>query len=255
MTTNIILPLFAINKNILLYGEPWTYIYRNEERIPELIAEKSNDQMITTGYEENLPGDIGFYFQLPVPSDACVVIRKDGKELRVLNAGGFYKFTLDFYTTPKVMAENAFNNSRSDHLDREFEVYDSGHSPLIGKWMPVSEISFVPDRNNDLSCSTGIITFKAVSMDDPKKEEIDIEIRAVRAPPSLFSGYRETGILAIDNAMETMTSAIPQRMHFLLENTYTEILSGNKHVPIANSGRDNTLNRSINELQLTGMSA
>jgi hypothetical protein len=94
--------------------------------------------------------------------------------------------------------------------DTAGEKSDGG---LIGKWQPLGEIKFFQGYTG---VQEGTIQFKAVSIDDPKKKVINIKIRAQRAPPGVFEGYKRTGIKIIDTAIASFLDGITERERFLI---------------------------------------
>jgi len=76
--------------------------YKGEERIPELIAENSRPGVLTTEPDGAEP-----YFLLEYDPSYRIVIRKNGKTLRVLNDEGNISFVLDFFDNEEDMNRHA----------------------------------------------------------------------------------------------------------------------------------------------------
>jgi hypothetical protein len=108
-TTFITLPLFAINKRIFSDDFELTIRYKNERSIPELLAEHSQPDLLHTGLEP-INGVDEHYFAVENRQKARIIIRKDGRPLRILNPDKSPSFIMDFFTVPAALEKYGFIN-------------------------------------------------------------------------------------------------------------------------------------------------
>ena len=105
--TFITLPLFAINKRIFSDDFEMTIRYKNENNIPELLAEYSQDDHLNTGMEP-INGVDEHYLSVGNPLGAKIIIRKNGQPLRTLNQNSKPCFILDFFTNIESLEKYGF---------------------------------------------------------------------------------------------------------------------------------------------------